>query len=128
MEEQLSSGPLFLLLHGKTDGVQHQIHCLLGPCVICHDSVVVQVSDYVQLQDALPGMDIRNIRYPLGIGPIRTEVPVQQILVLMYLLPHLRPLSPASYFRQQSVLLHEPQHGLRVAVDILAFYHSHIRR
>ena len=50
------------------------------------------------LSDALPGMDVRDVRYPFAVGLVRVKVPVQQILVLVYLLPHLLPFPPAADF------------------------------
>ena len=49
------------------------------------------------------------------------KLPVQQIFVLVYLLPHLLPLSVAADFRQQIILLHNAQYRFRITEDILTF-------
>lgn len=48
------------------------------------------------------------------------KLPIEQIFVSVDLLTHLPPFSAAADFRQQAILLHDAQHGFRVAVDILA--------
>ena len=40
------------------------------------------------------GMDVRDIRDPLGVGTVSVEIPVEQILVLVDLLTHPDPLFP----------------------------------
>ena len=47
------------------------------------------------IQEYQDMLDVGNICYPFAVGPVRMELPVQQILVLVYLLPHLLPF-PAS--------------------------------
>ena len=64
----------------------------------------------------------------LILGPVRLELAVEKILVLVKLLPHLHPLSPAADLCQKSVFLHNSQYCLRIAVNTFALSHSHIRR
>ena len=68
VELQLRSGPLFLPLHGQTNGVQNQVHRLLRCSFISYDAVVIEVPDHGQVQHALLGVDVRDIRYPLLFG------------------------------------------------------------
>ena len=121
VELQLRSGPLFLPLHGQTNGVQNQVHRLLRCSFISYDAVVIEVPDHGQIQYALLGMDVGDVCYPFTVGPVRMELPVQQILVLVYLLPHLLPFPAAADLGQQIIFLHDPQHGFRIAEDILSF-------
>ena len=43
------------------------------------------------------------------------------LIPLIYLLPHLLPLSVAADFRQQIILLHDPQHRFGVVENVLSF-------
>ena len=121
VEAQLRSGPLFLPLHGQTNGVQDQIHRLLGSGFVGNDAVVIEIPDHGQIQYALPGVDVGDVRYPFAVGPVRMELPVQQVLVPVYLLSYLLPFPPAADLRQQIIFLHDPQHGFGIAEDILPF-------
>ena len=62
-------------------------------------------------------MDVGDIRYPFAVWFVCTELPVEQILVLVDLLPHLLPLSAPPNPRKQTVFLHDAQDGLGIAVD-----------
>ena len=95
MELQLRSDPLFLALHCQADGVQNQIHRLLCSGFVGHDAVVVEVPDHGQVQYTLLGVDVGDVRYPFAVGLVRMKLPVEQIPVLVDLLPHLLPF-PAS--------------------------------
>ena len=112
---------LFLLLHGQTNGVQDQVHCLFRSCFVGHNAVVIEVPDHGKIQHALFGVDIRDIRYPFAVWLVCVKVPVQQILVLVYLLPQLLPFPAAAYLREKIILLHNPQHSFGIAENILAF-------
>ena len=68
VELQLRSDPLFLTLHGQANGVQNQIDCLLCCSFVSYDAVVVEVPDHRQVQYALIGVDIRDVRYPFVLG------------------------------------------------------------
>ncbi len=98
VELQLRSDRLFLLLHRQTNGVQDQIHRLLSSGLISHDAVVIEIPDHGQIQDTLLGVDVRDVRYPLVIGPVRVKVSVQQILIPVDLLPHLLPFPTTADF------------------------------
>ena len=56
VELQLCSDPLFLFPHGKSNGVQHQIHRLLCSGLISHDAVVIEIPDNGQIQYTLLGV------------------------------------------------------------------------
>lgn len=62
-------------------------------------------------------MDIRNVCDPLGIGAVCHEVAVEQILVFMYLLPHIFVLLEAAYLREHTILVHYPQYRLRIEIQ-----------
>ena len=98
MEVQLCSDPLFLLFHGKADRVQDKIYSLLCCSLVGHDAVVVQIPDHGQIQHTLLGVDVGNIRDPLGIGTVCPELAFEQIFVLMYLMPQIDPLAMTADF------------------------------
>ena len=76
VEAEFCSDPLFLLLHGQTDGVQHQVHRLPGTGFVGHHAVVIEDPDHGQVQHALLGVDVGNVSYPFSVGPVRMELPV----------------------------------------------------
>ena len=121
MELQLRSGPLFCLLHGQTNGVQHQVHRLPGAGFVHHNAVVIEVPDHGQLQYAMLGVDVGDVCYPFAVRLVRMKLPIQQIFVHVYLLPHLLPFPAATNFRQQAIFLHDPQYHFRITEDILTF-------
>ena len=121
VELQLRSDLLFPLLHGQTNGVQNQIHRLFRSGFVGHNAVVIEVPDHGQVQYALLGVDVRDVRYPFAVGLVCVKVPVQQILVLVYLLPHLLPFPASADFRQQVILLHNSQYSFGIAENILGF-------
>mgnify|MGYP005780233899 CR=1 FL=1 len=70
---------------------------------------------------ALLGVGVRDVRYPFAVGSVCVKLPVEQILVLVELLPHLLPFPVTADFRQQIVFFHDPQHRFGIAKYILAF-------
>ncbi len=100
VELQLLSGLLFYLLHSKTNGIQNQIHCLFRSGFVSHNAIVVEIADHGQIQYALLGVDVGDVRDPFSVGPVCMKLPVQQILVLVRLLPHLLPFPVPPYFGQ----------------------------
>ena len=121
VEVELPGDPLFLLPHSQTNGVQHQVHSLAGGRFVGDDAVVIEVPDHGQIQYALLGMDVGDVRYPFAVGPVRMKLPVQKIFVLVYLLPHLLPFPAAADLGQQIIFLHDPQHGFGITENILIF-------
>ena len=87
-----------LLLHCQTDGVQDQIYRLLRSRLISYNAVVIEIPDHGQIQYALLGVDVRDIRYPFSVRPICVKFSVQQILIPVDLLPHLLPFPAAADF------------------------------
>ena len=77
VELQLHGDPLFLFPHGKTNGVQHQIHRLLRSGLVGRDTVIVEVTDHGQIQHTLLRLDVRNICYPFAVGPVCVKLPVE---------------------------------------------------
>ena len=111
--------PSFFPPHGNADRIQHQIHRLLSSGFISRNAVAIEVPDHGQMQDTLPGMDIRNISHLLGVRLVRLELSIQQILVFIYLLSHLNPFPAPACFREQIVLFHDAQHRFGDSVDTL---------
>ena len=99
VELQLRSECLFLLLHGQPDGIQDQICRLPCTSLVSHDAVVVEVTDYGQLQHTLPGMDVRDVHDPFAVRPVCMKLSAQQIFILVNLLSHLCPFSLAADIR-----------------------------
>lgn len=52
------------------------------------NAIVIQIPDDRQIQYPLLRMDVGDVRDPFRIRPVCPELSVQQILVLMYLLPN----------------------------------------
>lgn len=52
------------------------------------NAIVIQIPDDRQIQYPLLRMDVGDVRNPFRIRPVCPELSVQQILVLMYLLPN----------------------------------------
>lgn len=69
-------------------------------------------------------MDVGNIRYLFAVGPVRMELPIEQILILVEMLSHLLPLPAAADFCKQAVFLHDTQDGLRITVNAAFFQHQ----
>ena len=88
MELHLRSDFLFLL-HGKTDGIQYEIHTLTCSCFARNHAVVKQIPNHGQIEYTLSGMDEGNIRDPFVVGSVRLKVSVQSIFVFVKLLAHL---------------------------------------
>lgn len=105
----------------QTDGVQDQIHRLVDPGFVGHDAVVKEVPDHGQVQHTLPNLNVGDVRHPLAVGHVRMEFSVEQILVFVYLLPHLLPFPASADLGEQIIFLHDPQHGFGVMENVLAF-------
>ena len=56
--------------HGKPYRVQNEAYRLLKSSFAGRNAVVIEISDPGQVDDPFVGMDIRNIRYPFGVGNI----------------------------------------------------------
>ena len=121
VELQLRSDFLSLFLHGQPDRVQDEVYRLLCGSLVGHDAVVVQIPDHGQIQHALFGVDVGNIRNPLAVRSVSPELPFQQIVVLMYLLTKVHPLPAATDLRQQAVLFHDSEDSFWVSLNISVF-------
>lgn len=104
----------FLFLYSKSNGIQHQIDCLRSGGFVSHNTVVVQIPDHGKVQDSLLGVDVGDICDPFTVGPFCAEFSVQQIFILVHLLPQLFPLSAPADFRQQTVAFHEFEDGFGI--------------
>ena len=91
VELQLRGGPLFLLLHGQMNGVQNQIHSLFCSGFAGHNATVIEVPDHGQVQYALLGVDIRDLRSSFAVGLVCVKLSVEQIFILADPLPRLLP-------------------------------------
>ena len=100
VELQLCNDSLFLTLHGQANGVQNQTHCLFCSSLVSHNAVVVEIPDHRQIQYTLFGVNVGDACHPFAVGLIRVKVSAQQILVVVYLLPHLLPFPASANFRQ----------------------------
>ena len=92
--------PSFLLPHSKMNGIQYQIHRLFRSGFVSHNAIVIEIADHGQIQYALLGANLGDVRDPFAVGSVRMELPVQQILALVCLLAHLNPLPAPPYFGQ----------------------------
>ena len=104
------------------NGVQHQVHCLLGCSLVSYNAVVIQIPDHGQIQHTLFGLDIGNIGHPFAVWCFGLKVPVEKILVSVQLLAYLLPASAAANFRQQAVFFHNTQDRFRVMADCFTVF------
>ena len=111
--------PLLLFFHRQADGIEYQVNGLLRSSLVSNDAVVIEIAYHGEIQHALLGMDIGNIRYPFRIGTVCMELAIEQIFIAMYLLSQVLPLPAAAYFRQQAILFHDSQHRFRIFMNIL---------
>ena len=79
VEVQPCSAPLFLLLHGQTNGVQNQIHRLLSPGLVSHNAVVIEA----RKMDRYSIPVCKSICHPFADGRVCMKIPIQQIPALM---------------------------------------------
>ena len=49
-----------------------------------HNAVVVEVPDHRQIEDALAGLDVRDVCHPLGIGLVRMKLPAKQVFIILW--------------------------------------------
>ena len=77
VELQLHSDFLFLLLHCQTNGVQNQIHRLFRSGFVGHNAIVIEIPNHGQVQHALPGVNVRDVRYPFAVWLACVKVHVQ---------------------------------------------------
>ena len=85
-----------------------------GPQCCCHRDLGSWTD---KIDNPFVCMDIRNICYPFLIGSICVKVSVEEILILVHLLPHLYPLPWSADFCQDVILFHHSQHCFGVVVD-----------
>ena len=64
------------LFHGKMDRIQHQVHRLIGPGLVSHNTPVIEVTDHRQIQHTLFGVDVRDIRHPFGVSFVRLKLSI----------------------------------------------------
>ena len=76
VELQLRSDLLFHLFHGKMDRIQHQVHRLIVPGLVGHNTPVIEVTDHRQIQHTLFGVDVRDIRHPFGVSFVRLKLSI----------------------------------------------------
>ena len=82
VELQLCGDLLLFSAHCLADGIQHQVHCLLGCSLVSYNAVVVQIPDHGQVQYTLFGLDIGNIGHPFAVWRFSLKVPVKKVLYL----------------------------------------------
>ena len=80
----------FLLLHCQTNGVQNQIHRLFRSGFAGHNAIVIEIPDHGQVQHALPGVNVRDVRYPFAVWLACVKVPVHAKTAFPLLCNHFR--------------------------------------
>ena len=106
VEVQLPGGLLFS--HSIADGVEYKAHGLIGSGFVGDNAVVKEITDDGKVQDSLRCVNVGYVGYPLRIGPLGREVTIEQIFIAVKLLTHDPVLLPATNFRQQTILSHDP--------------------
>ena len=69
-------GDLFLSL-GCSDRGENEVNVLFSTCLVCNDTIVIEVTNDRKIQYALSCLDIRNICYPLLIGTFRMKISIE---------------------------------------------------
>ena len=64
---------------GGLDRIQHQIGVLLRAGLVSYNTVVIEITDDREIEEALSCADVRDIRYPLLVWPFGDKVSVQQV-------------------------------------------------
>ena len=96
VELQLLSGSLFCRSHCQVYRVQYKIHSLPCCCLVGNNTLVEQVTDHGQIENAFPCLNVGDVRNPLRIGTLCVKLAIKQIGVFMDLLPKIHPLAPAA--------------------------------
>ena len=99
VEVQPCSAPLFLLLHGQTNGVQNQIHRLLSPGLVSHNAVVIEARKMDRY--SIPGC--KSICHPFADGRVCMKIPSADSCTYVPVIPYLLPFSAAVDLRRQAV-------------------------
>ena len=81
--EVQAPGDLFLSL-GCSDRREHEIDILFSTRLVCNDTIVIEITNNGKIQESLSRSNVRNIRYPLFVGTICTEISCQMIRVFIY--------------------------------------------
>lgn len=118
MEVQLCSD-LFLSL-GGLDRIQHQIDVLLRAGLVSYNTVVIEITDDREIEEALSCADVRDIRYSLLVWPFGDKVSVQQVGITVQSFSVLY-ISLSANNRQQIIFIHYSKNCFGVAVRTIAF-------
>ena len=118
MEVQLCSD-LFLSL-GGLDRIQHQIAVLLRTGLVSYNTVVIEITDDREIEEALSCADVRDIRYSLLVWPFGDKVSVQQVGITVQSFSVLY-ISLSANNRQQIIFIHYSKNCFGVAVRTIAF-------
>ena len=68
-------GDLFLSF-GCSDRGKNKIDILLGARLVSNNTIVIEVANDRKIQYALSCLDVRNVCYPLLVGPVSVEISV----------------------------------------------------
>ena len=113
VELQLGSDLFFSL--GGLDRIQHQIDVMLRAGLVSYDTVVIEITDDREIEEALSCAYVRDIRYPLLVWPFSDKVSVKQVGVTVQTFSVLH-IALSANNRQQIVLIHHPKYRFRVAM------------
>ena len=117
VELQLCSDPLFFSSHSKMDRIQNKVYRLFCARFICDNTVVIQIADHGQIKDTLFCVYVGDVCYPFVVWPVSLKLSVEQVLIAVYMLPHVGPSPAAADLRQQIILFHYSQYSFGVMID-----------
>lgn len=115
VELQLRSDLLFSFRH--PDRIGHQLHRLPRACSIRHNAFIVEVANHGQVQHPLAGLDVGDVRYPLLVGTLRVEIPVQQVRIAVQMIHGPAVSLPAADLGKQAIRPHDAQDRFPVETD-----------
>ena len=93
---------------------------LLRTGLVCNNAVVIEISNDREIEEALSGTNVGNVRYPLLVWTLGSKVSVQQIRIAVqsFSVFHI-PLPP--YNGKQTVFIHNSEHSFGIAVYFVPF-------
>ena len=110
------------------EGFGHQLDRGARPEAIGHDEPIIKIFDRAQRGPALLGADVGHICDPFLVGPLRREVPVEQVGIAVQLVHHVPFGSWLALPRHRANPhpVHQPQNSLVIDRDPFVLLDPHL--
>jgi hypothetical protein len=99
--------------------LKHQLDGLISSYPVGDNTVVKQITDHRQVERTLWCLDVGYIGCPFLVWFGSGKVSVKDIRIPVQLFSHLPVFSPAPDLRQQSILVHNPQHRFVIGLHAM---------